>query len=498
MSINPVRPTTVAVILAGGTGQRIGMPVPKQLLKVAGKTIIEHTLDVFQTCDDIDEIYVMMTPNYVRDVEKIVADGDFGKVVQILEGGSTRADTTRLAIAALGDRDCNILLHDAVRPLVDQRIIRDCVDALERYEAIDVAIPSSDTLIAVDEIDNDEIISAIPERSRFRRGQTPQGFRLGLLRRAYELAAADPAFTTTDDCGVVRRYLPEVPIHVVAGSEHNMKVTHPIDIYLADRLFQLASRTAPRTSALTQQYAALPGKTIVVFGGSYGIGAEIADLATTHGAKVACYSRSTTGTHVENPEQVAAALADAKQRHGRIDYVVNTAGILHTGRLSDVGADVIEAAMLVNFMAPVYIARQALPYLRDTGGAMLLYTSSSYTRGRAGYSLYSSAKAATVNLTQALADEWGDMGVRINCINPERTATPMRTKAFGTEPAETLLSAQAVAHTSVNVLVSSLTGQIIDVRLPSSDPIAANLAASQRPSPFGVSGDTLPDKKAEP
>jgi 2-C-methyl-D-erythritol 4-phosphate cytidylyltransferase len=95
---------------------------------------------------------------------------------------------------------------------------------------------------------------------------------------------------------------------------------------------------------------------------------------------------------------------------------------------------------------------------------MLLFTSSSYTRGRSGYSLYSSAKAAIVNLAQALADEWAADGVRVNCVNPERTATPMRTKAFGQEPADSLLESEAVARTSLDVLVSDFTGHVIDVR----------------------------------
>ena len=112
----------------------------------------------------------------------------------------------------------------------------------------------------------------------------------------------------------------------------------------------------------------------------------------------------------------------------------------------------------------MHIARAAFPYLAQTGGQLLLYTSSSYTRGRAEYSLYSSTKAATVNLTQALADEWSEDGVRINCINPERTQTPMRAKAFGEEPAGSLLSSDKVARTSVDVLLSDLTGHVIDVR----------------------------------
>ena len=103
------------------------------------------------------------------------------------------------------------------------------------------------------------------------------------------------------------------------------------------------------------------------------------------------------------------------------------------------------------------------PHLATSAGSLLLFTSSSYTRGRKGYSLYSSAKAAVVNLTQALADEWAGE-VRVNCVNPERTGTPMRTKAFGEEPEGTLLSSMAVARQSLDVLLSRQTGHIFDIR----------------------------------
>jgi len=169
---------------------------------------------------------------------------------------------------------------------------------------------------------------------------------------------------------------------------------------------------------------------------------------------------------VENPEEVDDALSKAYAETGRIDYVVNTAGVLRIGKLAETDNATIEEALKVNYLAPVQIARLALRYLRDTKGQLLLFTSSSYTRGRAGYSLYSSTKAAVVNLTQALADEWSPDAVRVNCINPERTATPMRTKAFGVEPPEDLLDAREVARTSVDVLIADVSGQVIDVRRP--------------------------------
>src|SRR3954462_11919146 len=182
---------------------------------------------------------------------------------------------------------------------------------------------------------------------------------------------------------------------------------------------------------------------------------------TEHGATVFPFSRSSTQTHVQDPADVRAALEKTMAEAGRIDYVVVTAGVLHTGELAETDDATIDEMIGVNYLAPVQIARHAAPYLQDTKGQLLLFTSSSYTRGRAGYSLYSSTKAAVVNLTQALADEWSGIGIRVNCINPERTATPMRTSAFGVEPPETLLSARTVALSSIDALISDETGQVM-------------------------------------
>lgn len=219
-----------------------------------------------------------------------------------------------------------------------------------------------------------------------------------------------------------------------------------------------------------------------MFGGSYGIGHELTELARRYGAQVFPFSRSTTGTHVERAEDVEAALTTAFEATGRIDHVVVTAGILEKGELAEMDQETMDRVLHVNFVGPVTIARQSLPYLQQTKGQLLLYTSSSYTRGRARYALYSATKAALVNLTQALSDEWAEFGVRVNCINPERTATPMRTKAFGEEPEHTLLAAETVAQSSLDVLISDLTGQVIDVRRAPGEGPAANVPAQGGPT----------------
>ncbi|WP_306319629.1 MULTISPECIES: bifunctional cytidylyltransferase/SDR family oxidoreductase [unclassified Streptomyces] len=477
---------TTAVVLAGGTGQRVGLALPKQFVKIAGRTILEHTLSVFEEAPDIDDILLLMAPGYVDRAQEIIDKAGFTKVTRVLEGGSTRSATTERAIESLTQRlpagqDQKILVHDAVRPLLSQRIVSDCVAALDTHQAVDTAIPTADTIIVTRTHGTDgEYITDVPERARLRRGQTPQAFRLSTLRTAYQLASCDPAFQATDDCTVVLRYLPDVPVHVVPGDEHNMKVTEPVDIHLADKLFQLASHTVASQRDEAAYTKLLTGKSLVVFGGSYGIGADIADLAGRYGAQVFAHGRSTTGTHVEDVEQVTRALADAHAQAGRIDYVVNTAAVLRVGLLTDCEDSVIREALEVNYLAPVQIAKAAHPYLAETGGQLLLYTSSSYTRGRAQYSLYSSSKSAMVNLSQALADEWANDGIRVNCVNPERTRTPMRVQAFGEEPTGSLLTSETVARCSLDVLLSTRTGQVIDVRLdPAGSPSVVDTSGSR-------------------
>ncbi|MCW2829472.1 MAG: 2-C-methyl-D-erythritol 4-phosphate cytidylyltransferase [Aeromicrobium sp.] len=455
----------VAVILAGGTGTRVGLSIPKQLIKIAGKTIIEHTIAAFQASSLIDEIVILMTPGHLDPVRAIVQNGGYGKVTQIVEGGSTRNESTSRALEALGTDECNVLFHDAVRPLVSQTIIGDVVAALATHEAVDTAIPSADTIVQVHDtpVGETDTIEDVLQRHLLRRGQTPQAFRLSVIRGAYERAWQDPDFTATDDCTVVLRYLPDVPIAVVAGHERNMKVTEPIDVYIADKLFQLHSADTPDVLSDAQYRAALSGKTMVVFGGSYGIGGDIAELARGFGADVHTFSRSSTNTHVDRREDIAAAAQAVLKQTDTIDFVVNTAGVLVIEDLAETSEETIFAATEINYLAPIFIAQEFYPHLADASGSLLLFTSSSYTRGRGGYSLYSSAKAAVVNLTQALADEWSGE-VRVNCVNPERTGTPMRTKAFGDEPEGTLLSSMEVARRSLDVLLSQQTGHIIDIR----------------------------------
>jgi 2-C-methyl-D-erythritol 4-phosphate cytidylyltransferase len=239
----------VAVVLGGGTGRRLGSSAPKQLLELGGRTLIEHCVDAFSRAPGVDEILVVMAGGYVEQVKVMLAEAGYRKVSAVIEGGTARSDSTRIALAAIAadraDRpdqaeESGVLLHDAARPLVDQRIIADCVAALAEREAIGTAVPSSDTIVFAPH----GVMSHVPPREQLWRCQTPQCFRLPVIARAHELAAADPDFAPTDDCGVVLRYLPGVDVHIVPGNERNMKITYPQDLAVAEALLaEDATRT---------------------------------------------------------------------------------------------------------------------------------------------------------------------------------------------------------------------------------------------------------------
>lgn len=230
----------VAVVLAGGSGSRIGAELPKQLLELAGRPIIEHTIAAFQAAPAIDEIVVVMVPGHLDAVREIVRRGDYTKVTTIVGGGDTRNASTRAALAALPGDECNVLLHDAARPLVTQSVIAAVAAALEAHAAVNTAVPSTDTVVQVHPgaPGEPDVIAAQLDRALLRRVQTPQAFRLSVIRDAYERAGDEPGAVTTDDCTVVLRHRPDVEIAVVRGDARNIKVTEPSDLVVAEQLLR--------------------------------------------------------------------------------------------------------------------------------------------------------------------------------------------------------------------------------------------------------------------
>ena len=228
----------IAIILAGGVGSRFGNQIPKQFLKIKDKTILEICVNAFEQNEQIDEIGIVMNEDYIEMTKELVKANHWHKVSKILTGGKERYESSVNAIKAFAQHhdidNANFLIHDAARPLVTQRIINDTIAALDKNPAIMVAIPTTDTILQLS--DDKTSIQNIPDRSYLYRCQTPQAFKYALIKKAYSLALQDESIIATDDCGIVRKYLPEVRINIVLGEERNMKLTYPDDIKIMEVL----------------------------------------------------------------------------------------------------------------------------------------------------------------------------------------------------------------------------------------------------------------------
>jgi len=236
----------IVIIPAAGLGTRMsaahGGPrdKSKQFFELQGTPIVVHTLRKFAQCDAVSEIMVALRHAEVPAFQKQIERENFRKPLRLVEGGEHRQNSVANAIATLGaDEDDIVLVHDAVRPFVDQETIVNVIEAVKKYDAAIAGVPAVDTVKQVDRTADGAVVIATVPRERMVLAQTPQGFRFGLLKKAFDEAAAD-GFMGTDEASLIERS--GAPVHVVMGSPRNMKITTPADLELAEFFLSLENR----------------------------------------------------------------------------------------------------------------------------------------------------------------------------------------------------------------------------------------------------------------
>lgn len=455
------KPKVHAVILSGGSGSRFDSNLPKQYVNLAGKTILEHSIDAFEQNPHINSIIIVVSEDFHDLVKEIIGRNCYTKITNILLGGKNRIESSYCAINSLSDDDDIIIFHDAVRPLVSQQTISNSVEALKNHDAIAVVIPCSDGIM---QSDDGQYLSSMPIRSSLRKSFGPQGFRLGLVREAHLKAIEDHNTDYTEDCAVVLNFkLAE--IYLVDGNTDNIKITYPEDLYFAETLLLMSS-----TSELTVNMEDLNDKNIVVFGGARGVGESIIKQAKEYGANIYSYSRA-KGFDIADPLSVKNALSDVANKAGEIDYIICTTTISKTGKLTDRSIDGIKKEVDVNYFGTIHAIKYGTPFLMETKGAFVFFASNSYAKGRALHASHSSINAAIVNLIQAEAEELINDGIRINVINPGRRE--LQTQMENTKIKEGIkeednydeptISNDKIAEETLRVLLSSHTGQVINI-----------------------------------
>ncbi len=221
----------VAVILpAGGRGTRMGGTVPKQYLRVGGRTILGRTLSVFGNHPLVVEIVIACAPEYRRRVQRIADHASCGAKTTVVDGGTDRQSSVWNALSKLQSDADIVLVHDAVRPFVTHELVSRVIRAAARYGAAVAAIPVRETLLREG---RNGMITGVIDRSTCRLAQTPQGFRRDLLERAFR-SARRSGYRGTDDSSLVLQL--KRPVKIVEGLDGNSKITTPHDLRVARRI----------------------------------------------------------------------------------------------------------------------------------------------------------------------------------------------------------------------------------------------------------------------
>jgi 2-C-methyl-D-erythritol 4-phosphate cytidylyltransferase len=226
-------------ILAGGVGSRMGNDKPKQYINIGGKPILLHTVEKFCLCNEFDGIIILCPKDWIEYTKGLVKKHiSSSEKIEVIEGGDTRNETIQNAIKHIenaGNLDENtvIVTHDAVRPFVTYRIIKENIEAALAYGACDTVIPATDTI--VESVDG-TVISNIPDRAKLYQGQTPQSFKALKLKKLYESLTEDEKNILTDAAKIF--VIKGEAVSLVDGEISNVKITYPYDLTVAESLLK--------------------------------------------------------------------------------------------------------------------------------------------------------------------------------------------------------------------------------------------------------------------
>lgn len=422
---------TVAIILAGGSGSRFGDEIPKQFIILHGRRILDYSIKTFESHPGINQIIIVTSHGWQ---EQIQSEYPNHKVVV---GGSTRRDSSYKGILACPENSDLVLIHDAARPFIDHTIINNCLEGLKFQDAVDTVIPATDTIVEV----KNNLISEMPNRDYMFQGQTPQAFKYKVIKNAHEMVTGE----TTDDIRLAKEI--GINCYTVMGSEYNFKITTQQDIYLAERISQIHNK-------LNESDQNFDNKNVLIFGGTGGIGSAIGNLLSGFGANVKKLGSEIQLKNRELPKELFEK---------KWDIIIHSAGLFIRKPFEHTNIDEWDDIMSINLRSAYLVGQLAQNSMIDNGWLVFIGSSSS-NRGRKEQSIYAASKAALNNLTQSLSEEFKHQGIRVNCINPPRTDTPMRDREFPNEDKSLLASPQKVAEDIILYCQGEATGHIVNLK----------------------------------
>ena len=215
-----------AVIVAAGSGSRLTSETPKQFLKLKGVEILAYSVQSFLVHPEIKEVIIVTSAEYLDHVINQYPD------CKVVVGGETRQDSVSNGLQACSPDTDMVLIHDAARPLIPQRVIDACLSSLETYDGVAPAIKPVDSMVQLEDAGFKNL-----QRETLRIIQTPQCFRMGIIKTVHASGNVD-----TDEMGLVQQCNPRARLGFVEGAPEIMKVTRPIDVEIIEKYLDAAAK----------------------------------------------------------------------------------------------------------------------------------------------------------------------------------------------------------------------------------------------------------------
>ena len=422
------------VLLAAGSGTRMGTETPKQFLEIRGRKVIDYTIS---NCSVITEDIVIVTSEkYKKELEKEYPN------YKVVLGGDTRFDSVLAGVKATS-YDI-VIVNDAVRPFVDKEILTNLAKNAQKYSAVGLKLPLIDTILKVDK---EDFLKETPNRYDYVNSQTPQAFQKEFLLKALRTKNLH----NTELLELVR--LSGGKVKLIDGSPGYFKITYKPDIYAAEGYLSESE-----------------GKVAIVTGGTSGIGEKVVERLRDAGQKVYALgiqsNKADIKLDVRNSKEVKKVFKEIYDKEGRIDILVNNAGVGESCLLEDTTDAMWKNVLETNLFGAFFCLREALKYMKQ-GSVIVNVASSGIDGGRVSESAYGASKVSLEHLSKVAALENKHKGISVFTVCPTRTNTPLRKKIHPEEDTTNLPSpdepAKVIALCCINDL-SLLTGQTFWLR----------------------------------
>ncbi len=427
---------SIGVILAGGTGTRFNGNMPKQYMKLNGKEVIAYSIDAFRNSKSLNDFIAVVNDD---EYEEKNIETKYG--ISCIKGGKTRNESIYNAINYIKNNfpDCEkVIFHDAARPFIKYDIIDNYIDLLNTNDAVITAVQITDSIGKLNEGPID--------RSQYYLIQTPEAFKFRILLKYF---SADSSITS-----IVQQMPKNLEVLRNHDLKFNLKITYPEDLFIAEQLIRL--KYFKKDSETIEDKNLFDDKKALIFGGTGGVGTEIINRFKSLGVHFLAPSSKELDLYNITTKDIVEYCGDFKP-----DIIINAAAFSATDH--DGLLDMFDKVFNINLKSNLVLIEYA-KYLEKKVN-IVLFSSSSSTRGRENITLYSAAKAGLNSIVESLAEKMSKHKIYINAIIPEKINTPMIQKLHkGSVKYRELLDVEDVIDAVLHCSIANTFGELIHIR----------------------------------